>query len=92
MNTLPYRQAFDRIRSEFLEMPGMWLTPEQVARLSGVERAVCACVLDDLVRAKFLNLLPNGSYGRRSDTCRSESRVRHAERQLAPAVRMQRAS
>jgi len=83
MNTLPYRAAFERIRAEFLEMPGMRLTPEQVERLSGVDRAVCKCVLDDLVRAKFLGLLPNGSYGRLSDACKSESRSIHGKRQTA---------
>jgi hypothetical protein len=31
----PYEQAFNRIRAEFMEMPGMRLTPEQVERLSG---------------------------------------------------------
>jgi hypothetical protein len=67
MNTLPYQEAFERIRAEFLEMPGMRLTPQQVERLSGVDRAVCKCVLDDLVRARFLGVLPNGSYARLSD-------------------------
>jgi hypothetical protein len=92
MNTLPYREAFERIRAEFLEMPGMRLTPEQVERLSGVDRAVCKCVLDDLVRAKFLGLLPNGSYGRLSDTCKTESRRLHADRQAVTDVRVQHAS
>ena len=27
MDDLPYRQAFERIRAEYLEMPGMRLTP-----------------------------------------------------------------
>jgi hypothetical protein len=90
MNTLPYREAFERIHAEFLEMPGMRLTPEQVERLSGVDRAICKCVLDDLVRAKFLGLLPNGSYGRLSDT--SESRPLHAERRAVTDVQVQRAS
>jgi hypothetical protein len=62
-----YRQAFDRIRAEYLEMPGMRLTPEQVRRLSGVEMAVCRRILDDLVRAKFLRARADGSYIRRTD-------------------------
>jgi hypothetical protein len=73
MNTLPYQQAFERIRAEFSEMPGMRLTPEQVERLSGVPHATCKCVLDDLVRARFLGNCANGSYGRASDM--SMSRV-----------------
>jgi hypothetical protein len=67
VNTLPYQAAFDRIHTELLERPGMCLTPEQVERLSSVDRAVCQCVLDDLVRARFLRALPNGSYSRVSD-------------------------
>jgi hypothetical protein len=84
MNTLPYREAFEPIRAECLEMPGMRLTPEQVERLSGVDRAVCKCVLDDLVRAKFLGVLPNGSYGRLSDFRKSESRPLHPNGQPIP--------
>jgi hypothetical protein len=67
MNTLAY-QAFDRIRAEFVEMPRMQLTPEQVERLSGVDSAICKSVLDDLVRAGFLCISVNGSYGRWSDS------------------------
>lgn len=74
MNTLPYQQAFKRVRAEFLEMPGMRLTPEQVERLSGVQRAICKCVLDDLVRAGFLQTSANGSYGRSSDTSTADVR------------------
>jgi len=74
MNTLPYQQAFERIRAEFTEMPDMRLTPAQVERLSGVQRAICKCVLDDLVRAGFLQTSPNGRYGRSSDA--STARVR----------------
>jgi hypothetical protein len=64
MNALPYQQAFERIRAEFMETPGMRLTPEQVSRLAGVDRAVCRSVLEDLVRAGFL-IGSNGSYIRR---------------------------
>ncbi len=67
MDTLPYQRAFDRIRAEYLEMPGMRLTPVQVERLSGVDRSVCGIVLDDLVRAKFLWVGPDGSYARFTD-------------------------
>jgi hypothetical protein len=73
MNTLPYQQAFERIRAEFLEMPGMRLTPEQVQRLSGVESVVCKSVLDDLVRARFLSICANGTYSRATDA--STSRI-----------------
>jgi hypothetical protein len=80
-------RAFERIHAEFSEMPGMRLTPEQVERLSGVDRAVCQGVLDDLVRAKFLNCV-NGSYGRRSDTSTSESRGFRGDGQLAAVAQL----
>jgi hypothetical protein len=64
MDTTQYQQAFNRIRAEFLEMPGMTLTPEQVRRLCGVDVAVCQGVLRDLVRAKFLASAEDGSYSR----------------------------
>lgn len=67
MTDLPYRQAFDRIRGEYFEMPGMRLTPAQVQRLSGVDVAICARVLDDLVAARFLLKERDGSYARSSD-------------------------
>ncbi len=63
----PYEQAFNRIRAEFVEMPGLRLTPEQVERLSGVSTAVCRLVLDDLVRAGFLSVGANGTYARPTD-------------------------
>jgi hypothetical protein len=74
VNTIAYQQAFERIRAEFLEMPGMRLSPAQVERLSGVDRAVCTCVLDDLVRAGFLCGTANGSYGRATDASTSRPR------------------
>ncbi len=90
MNTLPYRAAFERIRAEFLQMPGMCLTPGEVERLSGVDRVVCKCVLDDLVRAKFLSALPNGSYSRMSDASMSESNSLNAEWKHAQSIRIRR--
>jgi hypothetical protein len=64
MITSNYRQAFDRIRAEYLEMPGMRLTVQQVHRLSGVDVAVCTTVLNDLVRARFLTVSAEGTYVR----------------------------
>jgi len=80
MKDLPYRQAFDRIRAEYLEMPGMRLTPAQVQRLSGVDVSICALVLDDLRRAQFLCKGLDGSYARPSDgSGQVRSRVARAE-------------
>jgi hypothetical protein len=57
----------ERIRAEYLEMPGMNLTADQVARLCGMERAACQTVLTALVDARFLALTPDGTYVRRND-------------------------
>jgi hypothetical protein len=53
-----------RIRAEFLEMPGLTLTREQMRRLCGVDPARCQQVLDALVAANFLCIKPNGNYAR----------------------------
>jgi hypothetical protein len=51
----------ERIRAEFLEMPGLRLTAEQARRLRGVEHVTCQAVLDALVKAKVLWLNANGA-------------------------------
>jgi hypothetical protein len=56
--------VIERVRAEFMEMPGLRLTPEQVQRLCGVERLLCARVLDTLVETKFLCVKPSGAYAR----------------------------
>jgi hypothetical protein len=64
VNKVPFQQALQRIRAEYVEMPGMRLTPEQVERLSGLDRSVCRQVLDTLVNAQFLFVGRDGSYTR----------------------------
>jgi hypothetical protein len=54
----------DRLRAEFLEMPGLRLTAEQVHRLCGVEQKMCRAVLDALVSEKFLCTKSDGTYAR----------------------------
>jgi hypothetical protein len=44
----------ERIRGEFNEMPGLRLTPQQAARLWGLEPTTCDEVLRRLVAASFL--------------------------------------
>jgi hypothetical protein len=53
-----------RVRAEFLEMPGMRITEWQVQRLCGVSTAVCRGVLDQLVAAHFLIVDTKGAYRR----------------------------
>ncbi|HZR25364.1 MAG TPA: hypothetical protein VFA59_17340 [Vicinamibacterales bacterium] len=61
------KSTVDRLRAEFLEMPGLRLTAAQVQRLCGIDRAMCATVLSTLVDAKFLCIKPNGTYVRVTD-------------------------
>jgi len=49
-----------RIRGEFMEMPGLRLTPPQAMRLWGVDRELCERVVNVLVGRAFLRLTPNG--------------------------------
>jgi hypothetical protein len=56
-----------RVRSEYLEMPGLRLKAEQVQRLCGIERPTCETVLDTLVDAKFLYVKSDGHYLRVTD-------------------------
>jgi hypothetical protein len=68
METSSSNQAvLERIRAEYLEMPGLRLTVAQVTRLCGVERSTCTMALDSLVDAKFLCLKSDGAYARLTD-------------------------
>ena len=53
-----------RIRSEFLEMPGLKLTVQQAARLWGLERATSERLLARLADAGFLWRSRDGAYTR----------------------------
>ena len=57
------QDAVDRLRAEFLEMPGLRLKPVQVQRLCGLEPIMCLMALDVLVSEKFLCEL-GGYYAR----------------------------
>lgn len=64
---MPVIRTLERVRDEFLEMPGLRLTAAQVARLCGVERTECKTVLDALVKARFLRVSADGIYARLTD-------------------------
>jgi hypothetical protein len=67
MSISPQEQALERIHAEYLEMPDMRLTLEQLQRLCGIERSLCKVLLDSLVQAKFLCVKSNGCYARLTD-------------------------
>jgi DNA-binding IclR family transcriptional regulator len=59
--------VLERVRAEYLEMPGMRLTIQQVQRLCGIEPIQCRTVLDGLVEAEFLSVTPDGRYTRSTE-------------------------
>ena len=83
MSVPPPERLLERIRAEYLEMPGLSLTPEQLQRLCGVEPTLCRLVLDSLVDAKFLCIKSNGAYARLTDG--EASRPRAAKAGLQPS-------
>ena len=56
--------VLQRIQGEFVEMPGLRLTPAQAQRLWGLERDVCDALLGALVDAKFLGQTRDGAFVR----------------------------
>jgi hypothetical protein len=54
--------VMDRVRGEFLEMPGLSPTLAQASRLFALSMAECEQVLDMLLGAGFLKRCPDGQY------------------------------
>jgi len=57
----------DRVRGEFLEMPGLRLTFQQARRLWGLDEETCACLLEALVVSGFLVHGDDEQYARAFD-------------------------
>jgi hypothetical protein len=53
------------LRGEFLEVPGLLLTRDQVQRLWGLDGKTCDVVLEALVREGFLRRTEQGGFARR---------------------------
>jgi len=51
----------NRVRCEFIEMPGLQLTVPQASRLWGMDQYACQTVIDALVEASFLRWTPRGT-------------------------------
>jgi hypothetical protein len=64
LNTCLDQRVLERLHAEYLEMPGMKLTSEQIQRLCGIEPTMCKPVLDALVKMRFLRLNSDGTYVR----------------------------
>ena len=56
-----------RIRSEFLEMPGLRLTVTQASRLWGLDEGACRRVIDVLIGSSFLRWTRDGAVARVAD-------------------------
>lgn len=71
MNSSPNARVLNRVRAEYLEMPGLTLKSAQVQRLCGIDDTACKVVLDALVDTGFLTLRDDGTYLRSRDTIRA---------------------
>ena len=71
--------VLERIRAEFVEMPGLHLTVRQAVRLCGVQPALCQAVFAELVDRNFLCCKASGVYARVTDAdcAHRRSRVSH---------------
>ncbi|HEY7173148.1 MAG TPA: hypothetical protein VH417_19990 [Vicinamibacterales bacterium] len=83
--TVP-QDIVERVRSEYLEMPGMRLTPRQLQRLCGIGPSVCDAVLESMVAARFLMMKPDGTYARASDGLPQPRMAKAATRHARQAV------
>ena len=63
-STRGIQEVVRRIRGEFLEMPGLRLTPQQAKRLWRLDETSCEAVLGALVDARFLAKTRDGAFVR----------------------------
>ena len=90
VNTFLDQRVLERLRAEYLEMPGMKLRKEQVQRLCGIEPTMCKLVLDALVKASFLCLRSDGTYVRFTEGSASVRQQPKAPLNLTPFVKTSR--
>ena len=76
MSIQPIRvdELTERIRGEYLELPGLRLTPAQAQRLWGLDRNACNVVLTALVEEQFLRRSRDGRFVR-TDRAASTSSI-----------------
>jgi hypothetical protein len=66
-----------RVQGEFLEMPGLRLTPAQARRLWGLDAASCDALLVALVDAKFLFRTRDGAFMRAEQAASVKAALRN---------------
>ena len=57
-------ELIGRVRTEFVEMPGLRLTEPQARRLWGLDQTSCSMLLERLVGARFLFRTRDGAFMR----------------------------
>ena len=92
MNAFLDHRILERLRAEYLEMPGMKLKAHQVQRLCGIDQATCALILGELVKMGFLCLKADGTYVRLTEGRGPVMRTAKATLTPTPLVRASRAS
>jgi hypothetical protein len=60
----PVAEWTERIRAEYLEMPGLSLTKWQMRRLWLLDALLCDAVVEELVASRFLCCRPDHAYVR----------------------------
>ena len=67
----PIAAVLELLRAEYLDNPTLLLTPGDVAELLDLERATALTALQTLEDAGFLELTPDGLFGRSADRYRA---------------------
>jgi hypothetical protein len=55
-----------QIRAEYVEMPGLSLSKDQMCRMWRIDEPLCDAVVGALLASDFLEKRPGGLYARRS--------------------------
>jgi hypothetical protein len=58
---MEHHRLVHRVKSEFIEMPGLQLTLPQAARLWGLDHEASRQVINSLVEVSFLRWTPQGT-------------------------------
>jgi len=64
MSPAEFHGVVERVRGEFMEMPGLRLTVSQAARLWSLDAPICRHVIDTLVKLDFLRWTTTGTIAR----------------------------
>ena len=59
---IPTTALVNRIKAEYMELPGLQLTAWQAQRLWGLDQVQCDAILEVLVETSFLRKTRNGAY------------------------------